>query len=60
MAKESRLYNGENTVSSINGPGKTGKLDIYKNETRTFFNTIHKSKHKWIKDLNVRPNKTPR
>ena len=26
MPKEIRLYNGEKTVSSINGAGKTGQL----------------------------------
>ena len=26
MAKEARIYNGEKTVSSINGAGKTGQL----------------------------------
>ena len=28
MAKEARIYNGEKTVSSINGAGKTGQLHI--------------------------------
>ena len=54
MTKETRLYNGEKTVSSINGAGKTGQLHVKKNEIRTFFNTI-KINSKWIKDLNVRP-----
>ena len=33
-----------------------GKLDcyVYKNKIKTFFNTIHKNKLKWIEDLNVR------
>ena len=34
-----------------------GKLvnHLYKNETRTLSNIIHKNKSKWIKYLNVRP-----
>ena len=28
---------------------------MQKDDIRTFSNTIHKSKLKWIKDLNVRP-----
>ena len=45
MTKESRLYNGGKTVSSINGAGKTGQLHV-KNEMRTFSNTTHKNKLK--------------
>ena len=30
MTKEARLYNGENTVSSINGAGKTRQLHVKK------------------------------
>ena len=30
MTKEARLYNGEKTVSSINGAGKTGQLHVKK------------------------------
>ena len=33
------------TVSSINGAGKTGQLNV-KNEIRTFFSTIYKNKLK--------------
>ena len=33
MAKEARLYNGEKTVSSITGAGKTGQLCVKKNES---------------------------
>ena len=32
MTKEPRLYNGESTVSSVNGVGKTGQ-PLVKNET---------------------------
>jgi len=28
MTKEARIYNGEKTVSSISGAGKTGQLHI--------------------------------
>ena len=45
MTKEARIYNGEKTVSSISGAGKTEHLHV-KNEIRTLFNTIHKNKLK--------------
>ena len=45
MTKEARIYNGEKTVSSISGAGKTGALHE-KNEIRTFSNTIYKNKLK--------------
>ena len=43
--KETRLYNGGNTVSSINASWKTGKLHVKKkkNEVPTLVNTIHKN-----------------
>ena len=53
--KEARICNIEKTISLTNGAGKTGQLHVKKNETRTLFNTIHKTNSKWIKDLNVRP-----
>ena len=28
MVKEARIYNGEKTVSSVNGAGKTGQLHV--------------------------------
>ena len=28
MTKEARMYNGEETASSVNGAGKTGQLHI--------------------------------
>ena len=43
LTKETRVYNGAKTTSSINGAGKTGQLHL--NEvTRTLPNTIHKAK----------------
>ena len=45
MTKEARIYNGEKTVASIRGAGKTGQLHG-KNEIRTLPNTIHKNKLK--------------
>ena len=45
MTKEARVYNGEKTVSSVSGAGKTGQLHV-KNEIRTPPNTIHKNKLK--------------
>ena len=45
--KEARQHTGETTVSSINGAGKTGQLQVKKkNEIRTFFNTIYQNKLK--------------
>ena len=41
MTKESRIYNGAKTASSINGAGKTGKLHV-KSEIRTLPNPIYK------------------
>ena len=45
LTKEARIYNGEKTVSSISGAGKTGQLHV-KNEIRTLPNTVHKNKLK--------------
>ena len=46
LTKEARIYNGTKTDSSINDVGKTGQLQVKKNEVRTHPNTIHKDKLK--------------
>ena len=57
MPMETRIYNGEKTVSSINDTGNTGQLYV-NNEIRTFSGTIHTHTHKkkpikkWAEDLN--------
>ena len=43
MTKEARIYNGEKTVSSVSGAGKTGYLQV---KEQTFSNTISKNKLK--------------
>ena len=50
MTKETRLYNGEKTVSPI---VVLGKLNSYmqKNEISTFFNIIHKNKLKMDQEV---------
>ena len=52
MTTEVRLYNGVNTVSSINGVGRTGLVHA-KNETRPPTYTVHKNNSICIKDLNI-------
>ena len=59
MTKEARIQNGEKTDSSTHGSWKTEQLHVLiKNEIRTPFNTIHKNKYNWNKDLIVRPDAT--
>ena len=45
MIKKARVYNGENTVSSVIGAEKTGQLQV-KNKIRMFSNIIYKNKLK--------------
>ena len=42
LTKEVKIYNGEKTVSSISGAGKTGQLFV-KNEIRTPPNSVQKN-----------------
>ena len=53
MTKEAKIYNGEKTVSSISGAGKTAHY-MQKNEIRTFCHTIYKNKVEVGNDLNMR------
>ena len=46
MTKEAKLYNGEKTISSINGAGKTGQLHVKKKKkkrNKTIPNIIHEN-----------------
>ena len=43
MIKGTRIYNGEETVSSINGARKIGQLDVEEWNQNTLYNTIYKN-----------------
>ena len=45
LTKEARIYNGEKTVSSISGAGRTDNY-LQRNEIRTLPNTKQKDKLK--------------
>ena len=42
LTKEAKIHNGEKTISSISGAGKTGQLHV-KNKIRTLPNTTQKN-----------------
>ena len=53
MAKETRIYNGKNTVSSVRCVGKAGDACKSMKLDHTF-TSYTKINSKWLKDLNIR------
>ena len=52
LTRETRIYNGEKTISLTSGAGKTGQQPV--RELEHFLIPCIKINSEWIKDLNVR------
>ena len=55
LTKEEIIYNGEKTISSTSGAGKTGQPLIKEWKLEHFLTPYTKINSKWVKDLNVSP-----
>lgn len=53
LIRGERIHNGEKTVTSITGDGKT-RYTLQKNEIGWLSYTIYKINSKWIKDVKIR------